>query len=203
MPKSLLKIGLTGGLASGKTTVADYFAELGITIIDTDQIAREVVEPDTPAYQHIVKQFDKQLIKTDRTLDRSQLRAVIFSNPEKRRWLENLLHPLIRQEVQRRLPSVSSPYCILVIPLLVETSPNPWVDRILVVDAPEKIQIARAQQRDQMDIEQIQSILHTQANRQQRLAMADDIIYNDGDLEKVKQQVFKLHQYYLQVSSSK
>ncbi|MGB6976158.1 MAG: dephospho-CoA kinase [Gammaproteobacteria bacterium] len=201
--KSLLKIGLTGGLASGKTTVANYFSELGITIIDTDQIAREVVQPDTAAYQQIVKRFGNKIVKSDGSLDRSQLRTIIFNKSKERHWLENLLHPLIREEAQRRLPLVTSPYCILVIPLLVETSPNPLVDRILVVDTPEYLQIARAQQRDHMNIEQILLILRAQANRQQRLAMADDIIYNDNDLKRVKQQVAELHLCYSQLSSSR
>jgi dephospho-CoA kinase len=177
--KSLLKIGLTGGFASGKTTVAHYFAELGIGVIDTDQLAREVVQPATLAYQEILNRFGKQLSKNDGTLDRAQLRAIVFADPEQRRWLENLLHPLIRQAIQQRLPLVTSPYCILVIPLLVENSPHSLVDRILVVDTTESLQIARAEQRDQLHIEQIRAILRAQASRKQRLAIAEDIIYTN------------------------
>jgi dephospho-CoA kinase len=204
MPKTklLLKIGLTGGFASGKSTVANYFAELGIAIIDTDQIAREVTQPGTLGYQQIIQQFGTQLINANGTLNRSQLRTLIFSQPKQRRWLENLLHPLIRQELQHHLPFVTSPYCILVIPLLVETDSYSLVDRILVVDAPAALQIARAQQREQMAIEQVLAIIRAQADRQQRLAIADDVIDNTEDLVSLKQKIVQLHQHYLQLASA-
>lgn len=196
----MLAIGLTGGIGSGKTTVADLFAKLGVEIIDTDQLAREVVLPNTPALQEIVNHFGKDILDSSKQLDRAKLRERIFNQPEERRWLEQLLHPLIREKVKQRVATVKSPYCIVVIPLLVETLPNPLINRILVIDVDPKQQIARAQARDKMSREQIEAILKAQVSREKRMAAADDLIHNDRDLNFLQQQVAKLHEFYLNLA---
>lgn len=195
----MLVIGLTGGIGSGKSTIAKYFAELGIDIIDTDQLAREVVAPGTPALVKITEHFGKEILDA-KQLNRKKLGDIVFKNTAERKWLEQLLHPLIRQETQRRIQQAKSSYCVAVIPLLVETKPNELINRTLVVDSPENLQIARAQQRDNLTPEQIAAILKAQATRKQRLAAADDVIQNDKDLNHLKQQVLQLHKKYLELA---
>lgn len=198
----MLVVGLTGGIGSGKSTVAKLFAEKGITVIDTDQLARDLTLPGQPALNKIVAEFGKNILLPDKTLNRAELRQQIFTDPAKRRWLEELLHPLIRAETKRLIESAKSPYCIVVIPLLFETKPNPLINRILVVDATEEQQITRAKTRDRLTEKEIQAIIHTQVARQHRLDNADDIILNDGDLKHLIPQVEKLHLYYLKIASS-
>lgn len=193
----MLIIGLTGGIGSGKTTVANYFAALGVTIIDADQIAREVVEPGTSAFQQIVAKFGQVILTAEGQLNRSKLRELIFADANLRQWLENLVHPLIRSRMRELSQQAISPYCILVIPLLLENEPNELVQRILVVDSPEALQVSRTQARDRVTAGQVISIMATQITRSQRLKAADDIIVNDGDLFHLKAQVEKLHQLYL------
>ena len=195
----MLVIGLTGGIGSGKSTVAKLFAEKGITVIDTDQLARQFTMPGQDALYAIIQKFGESILLPDKTLDRAQLRNVIFSNPTKRQWLEELLHPLIRAETKRLIESARLPYCIVVIPLLFETKPNPLINRTLVVDATEAQQIARAKLRDNLSEEEIQRIIRTQVARRVRLDAADDIIINDESLEKLSQQVDELHHYYLEI----
>lgn len=199
----MLIIGLTGGIGSGKSTVADLFAKLGIEIIDTDQLAREVVNPGTAALQKITEHFGPEILTRQKELDRKRLREIVFQAPEQRQWLEKLLHPLIRHAMQVRALHAKSPYCIAVVPLLVETKPNDLISRILVVDAPEHLQLARAMQRDGMSLEQAAAILQSQAGRAQRAAAANDIIYNDKDIANLEQQVLKLHQNYLELADQK
>ncbi|MDF2866910.1 MAG: dephospho-CoA kinase [Gammaproteobacteria bacterium] len=193
-------IGLTGGIGSGKTTVANYFAELGITIIDADQVAREVVEPGTAAFQQIIAKFGQVILTADGQLNRSKLREFIFADANLRQWLENLVHPQIRSRMRELSKQATSPYCILVIPLLLENKPNELVQRILVVDSPEALQVSRTQARDHLTAGQVISIMVTQMTRSQRLAAADDIIVNDGNLASLKQQVIKMHQKYLSMT---
>lgn len=194
----MLIIGLTGGIGSGKTTVANYFAELGITIIDADIVAREVVKPNKFAYEKIIEYFGTNILSANQEIDRKKLREIIFSDANAKAWLEQLLHPLIRQEMNSQIKNAESPYIIMVIPLLVESlEPNPLVNRILVVDAPESIQVQRTSQRDSILSEQVQAIMNTQATREQRLMKADDIIVNDGDLNSLYEQVKSLHEQYL------
>lgn len=193
----MLVIGLTGGIGSGKTTVANLFADKGMTIIDTDQIARDLTQPNTLAFKHITQQFGQDVISPDDTLDRSRLRSIVFADPEKRTWLEQLLHPLIRDEVQKQIQSAQSPYCIVVIPLLFETEPNPLIQRVLVVDASVEQQIERAIKRDNTQQAQIESILKTQLPREKRLSLTDDVIKNSGSLDELTEQVNNLHQFYL------
>lgn len=196
----MLVIGLTGGIGSGKSTVAKLFAEKGITVIDTDQLARHFTMPGQDALYAIIQKFGESILLPDKNLDRAQLRHVIFSDPAKRQWLEELLHPLIRAETKRLIESAKSSYCIVVIPLLFETKPNPLINRTLVVDATEAQQIARAMLRDGLSEEDIQGIIRTQVTRRVRLDAADDIIINDGSLEQLSQQVDELHRYYLEIS---
>lgn len=196
----MLKIGLTGGIGSGKSTVAKYFAELGVAIIDADKIARELVATGTPALTKIVEHFGNKILTSRDELDRKCLRKLIFSNPKQKQWLERLLHPLIYHEMENQLQQVKSPYCILVIPLLVETQQEKLVDRILVVDASQEQQINRTMKKNKISEKEVKTIIATQANREQRLASADDIIYNDNSLTKLKQQVQQLHQKYLILS---
>lgn len=197
----MLVVGLTGGIGSGKSTVAKLFAEKGVTVIDTDQLARDLTLSGQPALNKIVAEFGKNILLSDKTLNRAALRQQVFTDPSKRRWLEELLHPLIRAETKRLIESAKSPYCIVVIPLLFETKPNPLINRILVVDATEEQQITRAKTRDRLSEKEIQAIIHTQVARQHRLDNANDIILNDGDLKHLIPQIEKLHLYYLKIAS--
>ncbi|MDF2940179.1 MAG: coaE [Gammaproteobacteria bacterium] len=190
-------IGLTGGIGSGKSTVANLFAELGIELIDADIIAREVVAPHSPALNEIVTHFGSVVLNQDSSLNRKALREKVFQDPVSRIWLENLLHPLIRKEIIRQSLSAQSPYCIAVIPLLKSREDYPILNRVLVVDAPESIQIARIQQRDQVDEAQAKAIIAAQMPRFDRLKLADDVMINDGHIAGLKREVERLHQQYL------
>lgn len=192
----MLVIGLTGGIGSGKSTVARLFQEKGIAIIDTDLLARKVVQPTAAAFNAIVEKFGRQLILPDGTLNRNELRNLVFTDEKNRIWLEQLLHPLIYAEMQRHIADATSSYCIAVIPLLLETGSHPLINRILVVDATEEEQIQRATSRDHLPEEEIKAILAAQINRQARLAAADDIIINHS-MNDLPMQVEKLHQFYL------
>jgi dephospho-CoA kinase len=197
----MLIIGLTGGIGSGKSTVANYFAELGVTIIDADQVAREVVEPDTIAFRQITAKFGNKVVMADGQLNRSKLRDLIFADESTKQWLENLLHPQIRARMAELAKQASSPYCILVIPLLLENKPNELVERILVVDTSEALQVSRTQARDHITSGQVISVMVTQVSRSNRLAAADEVIINDGDLTMLKNQVQKIHTKYLQLAN--
>jgi dephospho-CoA kinase len=196
MPSANLVIGLTGGIGSGKTIVAALFAKRGIAIIDTDVIAREITDIDTDAYKKIIEKFGADVVTENKILNRRALRKV-FHNEEERLWLENLLHPMIRDEMKRQLKLATSPYAIAVIPLLLEGKPNPLISRILVVDAPESLQIERTQARDKHTSSEVEVIMKAQIMRSKRLAQADDVILNDGKLADLEPQIEKLHKFYL------
>ncbi len=198
----MLTIGLTGGVGSGKSMVANFFSELGVPIIDSDILAREVVEPNTLGYNNIVKHFGKTILSADGTIDRKTLKNIVFQNPQERRWLEQTLHPLIRELTKKRIEKISAPYCIIVIPLLAETWPHPLINRVLVVDTTPDLQYKRIIERDHCTPEFAQDMINAQATRDQRLAYADDIIENNTDLQTLKTQVFDLHQIYLALASS-
>ena len=189
-------VGLTGGIGSGKSAAAECFAALGVVIVDADIVAREVVAPGQPALQQIAAHFGDQVIAADGSLQRRVLREIVFADPEQRRWLEQLTHPLIAQSIQRQLAASTGPYALLVSPLLLETTQRELVQRVLVIDAPETLQVARTVARDQAQPEQVRQIMAAQMPREQRLAHADDVIVNQGDLEQLRQQVVQLHQQY-------
>ncbi|MGF1727892.1 dephospho-CoA kinase [Photobacterium nomapromontoriensis] len=194
-------IGLTGGIGSGKTTVANLFTlHYQIDIIDADIVARQVVAPGSAGLQAIEKKLGADILLTDGTLNRSKLRDAIFNDQALKSWLNTLLHPMIREKMQADIALATSPYCLLVIPLMVENNLQSMADRLLVVDVDEAVQIARTQQRDGVDAEQVKKILASQASRQERLAAADDVISNNGNGDTLSDQVAKLHQQYLALS---
>jgi dephospho-CoA kinase len=195
-----LIIGLTGGIGSGKSTVANLFAKRGVTVIDADQLSRDITTPEHEAYAQIIRQFGDEVVLESKHLDRKKIRKLIFANPENRHWLENLLHPLIREEMRLQTAKAESLYCIVVIPLIFETEPNPLLNRILVVDTTEELQKQRTQSRDTHTLAEVEAIMKTQIARAKRLAGADDIIVNDGKLEDLEPQVDKLHQQYLNLA---
>ena len=197
-----LRIGLTGGIASGKSTVADFFAELGATIIDTDVIAREVVAPGQPALEEVRDAFGDTVIDGNGHLDRAVMRQIVFTDGTARRQLENILHPRIRQEALRRAETAGGPYQLLVVPLLVESPLKEQVDRILVVDCSEETQVERLLARDAETEEQARRILAAQSSRAERLAIADDVVHNDVDLHFTESQVRALHFMYLQMAGA-
>jgi len=194
-------VGLTGGIGSGKTTVANYFASLGIELIDADIVARQVVEPKSVALKQISAHFGDDFLLADGNLDRAKLRTKIFADPQEKDWLNQLLHPIIRTELLKQLQLAKSPYCILVAPLLIENSLTQYVDKTLVIDIPVELQIARTMERDNNNKEQVQNIINNQISRSERLKAADDVIDNSStELVKIEQQVQKLHQQYLNLA---
>ncbi|MBF7730263.1 dephospho-CoA kinase [Pseudomonas sp. N040] len=190
-------LGLTGGIGSGKSAVAKHFSELGVHMVDADHAARWVVEPGRPALEKIAQHFGPRILQVNGQLDRAALREEIFRNPEQRRWLEALLHPLISEEISQYLAKAESPYAILVSPLLIESGQHQLAQRILLVDTPEQLQIQRTVARDQVSEQQVQAILQAQASREQRLRMAHDILLNDRDLGWLQNEVQRLHDFYL------
>ncbi len=199
---SSLVIGLTGGIGSGKTAVSDLFAEKGIAVIDADVIAREVVEPGQPALEAIKDKFGSDILLEDGSLDRRQLRDVVFNSPDMKAWLNNLLHPAIRQAMIEQTKNAQSAYCILSVPLLVENGLNSMVKRVLVVDVDEDTQVQRTCARDEQSEDQVKKIMSAQATRSQRLALADDVIDNSGNKDSLVAQVDKLHNFYLECAKS-
>jgi dephospho-CoA kinase len=197
----LLKIGLTGGIASGKTTVSDLFAQQDVPIIDADVIAHQLVQVGQPALATIAQVFGHDILHSDGSLNREQLRKKVFAKPQQRERLESILHPLVYAEITKQAQQISYAYCIVSIPLLVETLKYAQVDRILVVDCTDIQQRQRLRQRNQFDDKIIDQILAAQATRQQRLAIADDIIKNDNSLKILATQVYNLHLQYLQLAT--
>ncbi|MCW8330496.1 dephospho-CoA kinase [Photobacterium sp. SDRW27] len=193
-------VGLTGGIGSGKTTVADLFAQFNIDIIDADIVAREVVEPGTPGLNAIIDKLGSDILLTDGSLNRSKLRQAIFNDNSLKDWLNALLHPMIREKMQADIQKAKSPYCLLVIPLMVENNLQTMTDRLLVIDVDEEVQIARTQQRDKVNAEHVKKILAAQASREERLAAADDVITNNGDSAALQSEVATLHQQYVAMS---
>ncbi|MGH8136386.1 MAG: dephospho-CoA kinase [Steroidobacteraceae bacterium] len=197
----MLRIGLTGGIASGKTTVADLFAGFGATVIDTDRIARDVVKPGEPALLALTRALGRGILGPDGNLDRERLRERIFSDPATRATVEAILHPVIISELIRQAESAPGPYQVLVIPLLVEGGRQGQVDRVLVVDCPEQQQIERLMYRDGETRENAVRALAAQAARAMRLAAADDIIENDGDPANLAERVAALDREYRRLAA--
>ncbi|KAA8733700.1 dephospho-CoA kinase [Acinetobacter qingfengensis] len=195
-----LIIGLAGGIGSGKTAASQWFEQQGITVVDADIVAREVVQPDSLALQRICHAFGEWVLLDDGQLNRKALREYIFNHPEARQQLEEITHPIIRQEILRQLQMAQSPYVILVSPLLFETKQHHLVQRTLLIDVPESLQLQRATQRDVQSTEQIAKIIATQMPRAKKQQLADDIVINDGHLEHLYQQLQPLHTYYLSLA---
>ena len=198
----MLVIGLTGGIASGKSAVAHLFAELGISIIDTDRIAHQLVEPGQPALESIIKHFGPAIVDHEGKLNRQRLREIIFANPSDKQWLESLLHPLIRTATAEQIQHATSGYCIVVIPLLYETWPNPLLNRVLVVNCEPKIQRQRLLLRDDISETLAHTMIAQQANTEERLSIADDVIENNGDLDQLSADVLILHNKYQRLLDS-
>ena len=190
-------VGLTGGIASGKSIVAGWLEELGAAVVDTDVIAREQTAPGRAALKEIVREFGAELLADDGALDRARLRRRVFADSRARKRLEAILHPRIRKAAWKRAGSTPGSYLVMVIPLLAETGFTAGIDRVLVIDAPRELQIRRLGERDGGGGRQARAILAAQASRRQRLAMADDVILNDGSLEALRAQVSELHRRYL------
>jgi len=196
------RVALTGGIASGKSTVANLFAELGVPLIDTDVIAREVVEPGRPALAAIVAAFGPGVLDAQGCLDRRRMRERIFADPAAKQRLEAILHPAIRAEMERQSRMAGGRYQVLVIPLLAESGRRDHVDRVLLVDVPEALQVERLALRDGVSREQAQAALNAQATRAERLAIADDVIQNSGRVDELKQQVRALHEKYVRLATA-
>ena len=195
------RVGLTGGIASGKSTAAKFFGALGVPILDSDQIARDVVEPGQPPLERLVERFGRKILTADGHLDRPALRDIVFADPKARADLEALTHPAIGAAMEARSAAAGGPYQILVIPLLVEKNLAAHVDRVLVVDCDEELQIRRLRDRDGSTADQVQAILKAQAPRTARLKAADDVIRNDSDMSAVRDQVAALHARYLELAA--
>jgi len=196
----MLKIGLTGGIGSGKSTVAGIFQQQGIPVIDADEIAHELVEPGKPVLEKLAAEFGPRILTHGGELDRKALRNLVFHDPRAKFRLEAIMHPAVFAEMKRQAEKIQAPYCIFAIPLLIETDSQALVDRVLVVDCPERLQIERVKERDGLDESLIKRILATQATRQERIAQAHDLIVNTGDLSLLEKQVRDLHQNYLNLS---
>ena len=192
----MLIIGLTGGIGSGKSTAAEIFAELGVPVIDTDIIAHELTRPGQPAVEEIAARLGRDVLSDNGDLDRDRLRRLVFQDPQKRLQLEQILHPRILNEVDRRIHQLNAPYCIVVIPLLFEKNLQARVDRTLVIDCPESLQRERVLQRPEMDPTQVDAILRSQLTREARRERADDIVTNTTDLDTLRQQILGLHAQY-------
>jgi dephospho-CoA kinase len=202
-PGTALTVVLTGGIASGKTAVSDHFARLGAAVIDTDQIARDIVEPGQPALQEIASKMGAGFLDSSGRLDRRRTREAIFADAGLRATLEGILHPRIAREARRRVAERSESVCILVIPLYAESGRYDWVDRVLVVDVDEAVQIDRVTARDSISGQQARAILAAQPSREQRLRWADDVIDNRGSLAELQHRVELLYQRYLELAAAK
>jgi dephospho-CoA kinase len=200
MSRRPYRVGLTGGIASGKSTAAKFFGALGVPIIDTDQLARDVVEPGQPPLERLVERFGPGILTEDGHLDRPALRNIVFSDPKARADLEALTHPAIGAAVEARSAELGGIYQILVLPLLVEKNLGSQLNRVLVVDCDEELQIRRLQSRDGSTLEQARAILNAQASRTSRLKAAHDVIKNEGDMSAVRGQVEQLHARYLELA---
>lgn len=195
-------IGLTGGIGSGKSTVAKLFSDLGVPVFDTDAIARQIVEPGQAALEEIKTTFDDTILTENGVLDRKKLRHLVFNDTAARNKLESILHPRIREALLTQINHCTASYCIAVIPLLIEKNWQSIVDRVLVVDIPEQLQLERASGRDRFSEASIREIMNQQVDRPTRLAMADDVIDNSGNPQRLPDQVNRLHKKYLQLSKN-
>lgn len=197
----MLKVGLTGGIASGKTTVCHYFEQLGVPIIDADIIARQLVEIGQPCYQQIINTFSKKVCSSDGQLDRAYLRQLIFSDENAKQQLEQILHPVIRQRLIEQSNACQSDYCLLAVPLLIEADMIDLVNHVLVIDTPVELQLQRLIQRDDITAIEAKAIIKKQCSRKTRLRYADEILINDATHDSLQQKVDRLHHYYLKLAN--
>ena len=193
MPADKPVVGVTGGIGSGKTAVTDYLQALGITVVDADLASRVIMEPGRPALNAVAERFGNDILLPDGQLDRAALRRIVFADPDQRRWLEQLTHPLIGEEIRHQLGAAASPYAVLSSPLLLETGQKDLCDMIVVVDVTEQVQLERTMRRDDNDEDQVRRIMAAQLAREQRLAGADRVIDNSGSLEALHSQLDQLH----------
>lgn len=198
--KRPLRVGLTGGIGSGKSTVKQYFDELEVPTIDADEISHRITKPGEAAFDEIVALFGEESLDNSGTLRRQRLRELIFTDPLLKKKLEAIIHPRVRKEIETFINRVNYPYCIICIPLLLETGGQAAMDRTLVVDAPEELQVLRVSRRDKTNENQAWSIINTQIGRAERLRAADDVIVNDGSFENLKIQVGHLHDTYIELA---
>jgi dephospho-CoA kinase len=198
-----LTIGLTGGIASGKSTVQSQFAERGVPVLDADQVARDVVAPGSGALDDIAREFGTQMLLADGSLDRRRMREHVFADPQRLRRLEAITHPLIRARMREWRAAQRSPYCVLSVAILVEARMQDMVDRVLVVDVPVEVQRQRLCQRDGVDLALAEQMLAAQLSRDVRLAAADDVLMNDGPPTLIEQHVGRLHDFYLKLAADR
>lgn len=196
----MLRIGLTGGIGSGKSSAAAMFARRGVPVIDADEIAKQLVAPGQPAYERIIQRFGKEFVDADGFIDRGRLRRHVFDDPASRRELEAILHPRVRQQIQRQLRVLRAPYCVIVIPLIFEANQQDLVDRILVIDAAEDTQVQRVAARSSLADDEIRKIIAAQIGRNVRLRQAHDVITNEGELEQLEERVDAFHTRYLDLA---
>lgn len=193
-------VGITGGIGSGKSAVTDQLQTLGVVVVDADVVAREVVEPGSSALEQIVERYGKDLVDETGQLQRRRLREIVFAQPDERRWLEELTHPLIRERIAEQLLAAQSAYVVLSSPLLLEGRQKDFVDHVVVVDVAEDTQLARTMARDNNSEKLVRSIMRAQASRQERLSQADSVLDNDGSRAELTLQVDKLHQTLLRLA---
>jgi len=200
MTGTRLVVGVTGGIGSGKTTVTNLFAQRGIAIVDADQVARDIVAPGTPVLAKLIEHFGDAVIHDSGTLNRAWLRHTIFTDADAKQWVNALMHPAIRIALLEQLQAAESPYAILSAPLLIENKLTQYCQRVLVVDVSEANQQGRTQSRDQVNAQQVQQIMAAQCSRAERLAVANDVIDNNGEISELEPQVQRLHQQYVKLS---
>ncbi len=196
-----LRVALTGGIGSGKSTVASQFQQLGVPIIDSDVISRDIVSPKNPCFNNVIKEFGSDILDMHGTIDRSKLRKIIFNDNLAKQKLEEILHPAIYLEIENQISNTRYPYCLIVVPLLIETQATSRFDKVLVVDTTEALQITRASCRDNLSTDNIKKIIKSQASQKQRLEFADDVINNSLTIEELKAHVAILHEKYMNLSS--
>ena len=194
-------IGLTGGIGSGKSAAANFFQNEGISVIDTDQLARKVIEKDTPGYSKVVDSFGTNILDNNDSIDRAKLREEVFHDDEKREILESITHPLVRELMVQKISSSTSPYTIIMVPLIFETNSAKNYDRVLVIDCDVEIQLKRAMARDENSADLIQKIIDSQCSRSERLSIANDVIPNNHSIEDLQKRSLAMHNFYLRFCS--
>ena len=198
----MIKVGLTGGIGSGKSLASEYFSNYGATIVDADRISWQITQPDSPAFKEILCHFGPEILSDNGHLDRKKIRSIIFNNPFEKKWLEETLHPTIRTIMHEQSKIADSAYTIIVIPLLSKSSNISFLDRVLVIDAPTNLQQQRTLQRDNIPEDLAKLMIKKQISREQRLSLANDIVVNNGEKSDLKFCVNEIHEFYLKLSNS-